>query len=87
MGLYENMLNEMDDATLDRFINLAAEARKRDNQKRERLWRKVRDAILEYTSSYGEIDVTNFCEIDFSIDSHANFSSCGEIEIKREEYQ
>ena len=62
-----------------RTISTILETRR--NKAKEEAWRKITNAIKDYTSTFGSIEIT----IDgdtFYIDSIDDYSSIGEIHIK-----
>lgn len=52
----------------------------RRSRAKETAWSKLVDAIKDYTTTFGSIDVTGECET-FCVDSLDDFSSVGRIEI------
>ena len=54
---------------------------KRQFRAKEAAWNKLVDAIKDYTTTFGSIDVTGVYET-LCIDSLDDFSSIGRIEIK-----
>lgn len=53
----------------------------RRNKAKEEAWRKLTNAIKDYTSTFGSIEITTYGDI-FSMDSLDDYSSIGEIYIK-----
>ena len=53
----------------------------RRSRAKETAWNKLVDAIKDYTTTFGSIDVTGVYET-LCIDSLDDFSSIGEIQIK-----
>ena len=53
----------------------------RRNKAKEEAWRKLADAIKDYTTTFGSIEVNAYYET-FQISSIDDYSSIGEIHIK-----
>ena len=53
----------------------------RRNKAKEEAWRKLTNAVKDYTSTFGSIEITTYGDI-FSMDSLDDYSSIGEIYIK-----
>ena len=62
-----------------RTISAILETRK--NKIKEEAWRKLTNAIKDYTSAFGSIEVTTDGDI-FYMNSTDDYSSIGEIQIK-----
>ena len=62
-----------------RTISTILETRR--NKAKEEAWRKLTNAIKDYTSAFGSIEVTTDGDI-FYMDSTDDYSSIGEIHIK-----
>ena len=62
-----------------RTISTILETRR--NKIKEEAWRKLTNAIKDYTSAFGSIEVTTDGDI-FYMDSTDDYSSIGEIHIK-----
>lgn len=79
----EDIFKEMTDDELRKISNTSAKILEtRYNQKKEKDWIAVRDAIINYCKNYGSIYI-NLCEEDnLTIDSTNDFSSIGEIYFK-----
>lgn len=54
---------------------------KRQFRAKEAAWNKLVDAIKDYTTTFGSIEVTGECET-FHMNTLDDFSSIGQIEIK-----
>ena len=73
----QSSLEDLSEA--QRTISTILETRR--NKAKEEAWRKITNAIKDYTSTFGSIEIT----IDgdtFYIDSIDDYSSIGEIHIK-----
>ena len=62
-----------------RTISTILETRR--NKAKEEAWRKLTDAIKDYTTAFGNIEVNAYYET-FQISSIDDYSSIGEIHIK-----
>ena len=62
-----------------RTISTLLETRR--NKVKEEAWRKLTNAIKDYTSTFGDIEVNTYYET-FHISSIDDYSSIGEIHIK-----
>ena len=62
-----------------RTISAVLEARR--NKAKEEAWRKLTNAIKDYTTTFGSIEVNAYNET-FQISSIDDYSSIGEIHIK-----
>ena len=62
-----------------RTISAILETRK--NKAKEEAWRKLTNAIKDYTSTFGDIEVNAYYET-FQMSSTDDYSSIGEIHIK-----
>ena len=60
---------------------IADELEHRRSRAKEAAWNKLVDAIKDYTTTFGSIDVTGEYET-FSMNSLDDFSTIGEIQIK-----
>ena len=61
------------------LINTLLETRR--NKAEEEAWRKLTNAIKDYTATFGDIEVNSFYDT-FQISSTDDYSSIGEIHIK-----
>lgn len=62
-----------------RTISAILETRR--NKAKEEAWRKLTNAIKDYTSTFGDIEVNAYYET-FQMSSTDDYSSIGEIHIK-----
>ena len=62
-----------------RTISTILEARR--NKAKEEAWRKLANAIKDYTTNFGSIEVITY-DSTFSLDRMYDCSSIGEIQIK-----
>ena len=53
----------------------------RRNKAKEEAWRKLTNAIKDYTTTFGDIEVNTYYET-FQISSTDDYSSIGEIHVK-----
>lgn len=61
------------------LINTLLETRR--NKAKEEAWRKLTNAIKDYTTTFGDIEVNAYYET-FQISSTDDYSSIGEIHVK-----
>lgn len=79
----EDIFEGLTDDELRKISNISAKILEtRYNQKKEKDWIAVRDAIINYCKSYGSIDINLSGEDNLTIDSTNDFSSIGEIYFK-----
>ena len=79
----EDIFEGLTDDELRKISNISAKILEtRYNQKKEKDWIAVRNAIINYCKSYGSIDINLSGEDNLTIDSTNDFSSIGEIYFK-----
>lgn len=77
MGMESSLSKMSDDELLKIDSSISKILEKRNNQKKEKAWLAVRDAIFDYCENYGSIKI--FGDYAFSIDSTDDFSTIGAI--------
>lgn len=81
-NLLARSIEEISAEQLSRLqLYIAKELDDRHSRAKEAAWNKLVDAIKDYTTTFGSIDVTGVYET-LCIDSLDDFSSIGRIEIK-----
>lgn len=79
----EDIFKGLTDDELRKISNISAKILEtRYNQKMEKDWIAVRDAIINYCENYGSIRINLCGEDNLTIDSTNDFSSIGEIYFK-----
>lgn len=79
----EDIFKEMTDDELRKISNISAKILEtRYNQKKEKDWLAVKDAIINYCKNHGSIYINLCGEDNLTIDSTNDFSSIGEIYFK-----
>lgn len=78
MNVKEMSIHELN--TLYQEIN--KEISRREREQEEAAWRKVREALGEYFSLYGEIRVETW-DNTYYLSSSADLSECGTFDIER----
>lgn len=79
----EDIFEGLTDDELRKISNISAKILEtRYNQKKEKDWLAVKDAIINYCKSYGSIYINLSGEDNLTIDSTNDFSSIGEIYFK-----
>ena len=73
----QSSLEDLSEA--QRTISTILETRR--NKAKEEAWRKLTNAIKDYTTTFGDIEVNSFYET-FQISSTDDYSSIGEIYVK-----
>lgn len=79
----EDIFEGLTDDELRKISNISAKILEtRYNQKMEKDWIAVKDAIINYCKNYGSIHINLCGEDNLTIDSTNDFSSIGEIYFK-----
>ena len=80
--LLTRSIDEISTAQLSKLHSaIISELDSRHSRAKEAAWNKLADAIKDYTTTFGSIDVAGVYET-LCIDSLDDFSSIGRIEIK-----
>lgn len=62
---------------------IAAEIKRRNDEQKEIIWRKVREAIAEYLDVCGEIRVETW-DTTYHLSNKAELNECGVIDMEEE---
>ncbi len=81
---FANSFAEMSDVELDRMASaIQAEADRRRNQKQEKMWNAVKNAIKDYINEFGEIEIESMVETVY-LSAMDNYQTFGTIEQRGE---
>lgn len=81
---FTNSFAEMSDAELDIMASaIRAEADRRQNQKQEKMWNAVKNAIKDYINEFGEIEIESMVETVY-LSAMDDYQTFGTIEQKGE---
>lgn len=81
---FTNSFAEMSDAELDIMASaIRAEVDRRQNQKQEKMWNAVKNAIKDYINEFGEIEIESMVETVY-LSAMDDYQTFGTIEQKGE---
>ena len=81
---FTNSFTLMSDEELDKLASaIRAEADRRRNQRQERMWNAVKNAIKEYIAEFGEIEIDDIGETCY-LDASDDYQTWGTIEKRKD---